>query len=428
MPRNSLGWQAYELATKLWPLNRSLISSATAETLRAVTAGCGGELTVHSYKSGSEVGDWTIPMAWEVRDAYISDGSGHKIVDWKENNLHLMSYSVPVNQVVTRKELFSHLHSEPDTPEWIPYRTSYYENDWGFCIAHNKLETFVDEEYLVVINSKFDDGNLEVGELHFPGKTSAQIVFSTYICHPSMANNELSGPVVLNALAKYLSQRDHYYSYTFLFLPETIGAVAYLSRKLEELRKNVVAGYVVTCVGDDRSWGFIPSRTGITLADNVAKRTLNSANLKYETYSFLQRGSDERQFCSPAVDLPFASVTRSKYGSYPEYHTSGDNLDLISSKALDESIDFFIALIGEFENNRIPIAEKIGEPMYSKYGLRSGPGASTLPQADVDISNIVALSDGSIDMYDLGLALSLTKSDLDEITNLLLSKNIIRFR
>ena len=428
MPRNSLGVQAYELATKLWPLNRTLISSATAETLRTVTTGCGGELTIHTYKSGSEVGDWQIPMAWEVRDAFISDRSGNRIVDWRENNLHLMSYSVPMNQIVSREELLAHLHSAPETPEWIPYRTSYYKNDWGFCISHDELSNFTEDEYLVVIDSKFDDSNLEVGELHFPGKTSAQIIFSTYICHPSMANNELSGPVVLNALAKYLSQRDSYYSYTFLFLPETIGAVAYLSTELEQLRKNVVAGYVVTCVGDDRSWGFIPSRTGITLADKVAKRTLYSANLKYELYSFLQRGSDERQFCSPAVDLPFASVTRSRYGSYPEYHTSGDNLDLISAKSLNDSIDFFIALIGEFENNRIPIAEKIGEPMYSKYGLRSGPGASTLSQCDTDISNIVALSDGSIDTYDMGLALSLAKNDLADITSLLISKNIIRFR
>jgi len=367
-------------------------------------------------------------MGWEVQDAHISDRSGNKIVDWKKNNLHLMSYSVPMNQVVSRDEILAHLYSEPKTPEWIPYRTSYYKSDWGFCISHNELEAFVDEEYLVVIDSKFNEGFLEVGELNFPGKTSAQIVFSTYICHPSMANNELSGPVVLNALAKYLSQIDHYYSYTFLFLPETIGAVAFLSRELEKLQKNVVAGYVVTCVGDDRSWGYIPSRTGITLADNVAIRTLNSAKLEYETYSFLQRGSDERQFCSPAVNLPFASVTRSKYGSYPEYHTSGDNLDLISPKSLNESIDFFLTLIDEFENNRIPIAEKIGEPMYSKYGLRNSPGASALSQNDTNISNLVALSDGSIDTFDMGIALSLAKNEIADITRLLLSKNIIRFR
>ena len=229
-------------------------------------------------------------------------------------------------------------------------------------------------------------------------------------------------------MAKYLSRNDHYYSYTFLFLPETIGSVAYLSTELERLRKNVVAGYVVTCVGDDRSWGYIPSRTGITLADKVAKRTLDAAKLDYESFTFLQRGSDERQFCSPAVDLPFASVTRSKYGSYPEYHTSGDNLDLISPKSLDESINFFIKLIREFENNRIPVAEKIGEPMYSKYGLRSGPGAKTLSQYDSHISNIVALSDGSLDTHDMGLALSLTKSEMANFTSLLLSKNLISFR
>jgi aminopeptidase-like protein len=426
--RNSLGWQAYELATKLWPLNRSLISSATAETLRTVTAGCGGDLTIHSYKSGSEVSDWKVPMSWEVKDAYISDRSGKKIVDWKKNNLHLVSYSVPMNQVVSRMEILAHIHSDPETPEWIPYRTTYYKKDWGFCIPHKDLAAFVDEEYLVVIDSKFSEGALEVGELTFPGKTSAQVVFSTYICHPSMANNELSGPVVLNALAKYLSQIDHYYSYTFLFLPETIGAVAYLSRELEKLKKNVVAGYVVTCVGDDRSWGYIPSRTGITLADKVAIRTLKSAKLEYVTYSFLQRGSDERQFCSPAVNLPFASITRSKHGSYPEYHTSGDNLDLISPKSLDETIEFFIKLICEFEKNRIPLAEQIGEPMYSKYGLRNVIGASPLLANDANISNIVALSDGSIDTCEMGLTLSLAKNEISDITSLLLSKGIIRFR
>ena len=428
MTRGELGEDAFKLATMLWPLNRSLVNSATSESLRAVTAGTDGKLIVHSFPSGSKVGDWQIPKAWEVRDAYILNRTGKRIVDWNKNNLHLMSYSAPINRVVGREELLAHIYSDPNTPEWIPYRTSYYHSDWGFCIAHKDLVEFVDEDYRVVIESSFDEGNLEVGELRFPGKSSSEIFFTTYICHPSMANNELSGPVVLNALARYLSQEDHYYSYTFLFLPETIGAIAYLSKELERLQKNVIAGYVVTCVGDDRAWGFIPSRTGKSLADKMALRILKRENLEFQEYSFLERGSDERQFCSPAVNLPFASVTRSKYGTYPEYHTSGDNLSIISPESLNDSIGFFIKLISAYEENRIPVAEKIGEPMYSKYGLRSSLGASTLSQFEANISNIVALSDGSLDSHELSSLLSISSDEISDLLDLLVSKNIIRIR
>jgi len=217
-----------------------------------------------------------------------------------------------------------------------------------------------------------------------------------------MANNELSGPVVLNALAKYVSSLDPYYSYRFLFWPETIGSIAYLSQELENLQKNVIAGFVVTCVGDNRAWGYISSRTGITLPDRISKRVLKKASKVFAEYSFLDRGSDERQLCSPRVDLPFASITRSKYGTYPEYHTSGDDLNVVSPESLQESIELFLQVIDEFESNRVYVATKIGEPMYSKYALRSSLGAlPSLSELELQYSNITALSDGTLDAFEI---------------------------
>ena len=328
--------------------------------------------------------------------------SGNRIIDWCNNNLHLMSYSKPINQMVTKDELFKHLYFDSDKPDWIPYRTSYYERDWAFCVAYKDLEKFKDAEYRVVIDSKYVKACLEIGDLFFKGKSESEVVFTTYVCHPSMANNELSGPVVLNALAKYVSSLDPYYSYRFLFWPETIGSIAYLSQELENLQKNVIAGFVVTCVGDNRAWGYISSRTGITLPDRISKRVLNKASKVFAEYSFLDRGSDERQLCSPRVNLPFASITRSKYGTYPEYHTSGDDLNVVSPESLQESIELFLQVIDEFESNRIYVATKIGEPMYSKYALRSSLGAlPSLSELELQYSNITALSDGTLDAFEI---------------------------
>ena len=364
-----------------------------------------------------------MPLGWEVSEAYIEDLSGNRLVDWSKNNLHLMSYSDQINQMVTKEVLFEHLYFDIDKPDWIPYRTSYYERNWAFCIAYKDLGKFKDPEYRVVIDSNYVNTPLEIGDLYFQGESESEVIFTTYVCHPSMANNELSGPVVLNALAKYVSSLDNYYSYRFLFWPETIGSVAYLSRELENLQKNVLAGFVVTCVGDNKAWGYIPSRTGITISDMIAKRVLNKEHKAFREYSFLERGSDERQLCSPMVDLPFASVTRSKYGTYPEYHTSADDLNFISSESLQESIELFTKIIDEFELNRVYIATKIGEPMYSKYGLRGRLGAlPTLRESERQYTDITALSDGTLDTFELSRILqqpySLVKHLCEELRGL----------
>jgi aminopeptidase-like protein len=423
---NIKGEDAYNLAVELWPLNRSLNTVGTSQTIRKLVQGFNKNSRIYKINSGKKVADWIVPKRWNVTKAYIETLNGKRLIDWEENNLHLLSYSIGINKVVSKEELFEHLYFDRSKPESIPYRTSYYAPKWGFSIAANDLTKFIDDSYHVVIESNFTNHPMEMGELYFKGRSNKEIVFSTYVCHPSMANNELSGPVVLHAIAKYLSSLNPSYSYRILFLPETIGAIAFLSKNLRKLKKRVIAGFVVTCVGDSKEWSFIESRSGVTLADKIAKRVLRQSQIDYKEYSFLERGSDERQYCSPGVDLPFASITRSKYGTFPEYHSSADNLDFISPQGLGSSIDLYIKIIEEFENNSIYKSHFIGEPMYSKYSLRNSTGAGLLSDADKKISDIVALSDGSSDTTEIANRLNLKKEYLQELCKKLVNLGILR--
>lgn len=423
---NIKGEDAYNLAVELWPLNRSLNTVGTSQTIRKLVQGFDKNSRIYKINSGKKVADWIVPKRWNVKKAYIETLNGKRLIDWEENNLHLISYSIGINKVVSKEELFENLYFDRSKPESIPYRTSYYARKWGFCIAANDITKFIDDSYRVVIEANFTNHPMEMGELYFKGRSNKEIVFSTYVCHPSMANNELSGPVVLHAIAKYLSSLNPSYSYRILFLPETIGAIAFLSKNLRKLKKRVIAGFVVTCVGDSKEWSFIESRSGVTLADKIAKRVLRQSQIDYKEYSFLERGSDERQYCSPGVDLPFASITRSKYGTFPEYHSSADNLDFISPQGLGSSIELYIKIIEEFENNSIYKSHFIGEPMYSKYLLRNSTGAGLLSDADKKISDIVALSDGSSDTTEIANRLNLKKEYLEEQCNKLVNLGILK--
>ena len=425
MINQNSGKYAYELAELLWPLNRTLISEDTKKTLKILLSSFEQYSKVYKYKSGTKFGDWTIPQAWNVKEGYISDLEGSRIVDWENNNLHLLNYSESVNSIYSIEELKKHLYFDSNQPDWIPYRTSYYSRDWGFCLSMNQLSKLTDFEYKVVINSSFSNSDLEVGEIYIPGESSREVVFTSYICHPSMANNELSGPVVLNALAQELIKNKTYYSYRFLFMPETIGAIAFINTNFEDLKKNVLAGYIVTCVGDSRGWSYIPSRNGKTLADVVALRVLDKMQINYRSYSFLDRGSDERQFCSPLVDLPFCSIARSKYGTYPEYHTSGDDMKLISANALQASIEYYWNLIAEFEANRVFQPMVLGEPMFLKHSLRGGVGGKNLNELHNTISNIVAFSDTTRDITEIAKLLSLSIKDISAHCEELANKGIL---
>ena len=420
------GDELFEFVKLLFPLNRSITGMGTRKTLDVIKQ-FSPDLKIISFPSGTKCFDWEIPLEWNVASAYIIDPNGEKIIDFLDNNLHLVSYSEPVNRKMSLGELSDHLFSLPHQPNLIPYRTSYYESFWGFCLKDEMRQKLVEGEYTVCIDSSLEPGSLDMGEIYIEGLSKSEIVFSTYICHPSMANNELSGPAIAVALSQFLRKNQNYYSYRILFMPETIGAISYLSLNYSNLKNTIIAGYILTCLGDNNKWSFLPSRTGITLSDKVALRNLAQSNINYTQFNYLHRGSDERQFCSPLVDLPFCSVMRSKYGTFDVYHTSGDDLSFISKDGLEESLNFYIKVIESFEKNRIPKSLVFCEPMFSKRNLRSTIGGSqSLDMESSNLSHITALADGNFDYEALGETLNLPQEKIASLCALLAEQNIIR--
>lgn len=372
-----------EFAQKLFPMYRCLTGDGVRDTLRAIRERL-PNLDIHSIPSGTKAFDWTVPDEWKVDEAYIITPEGNKICDIAENNLHLVGYSTAVDQTMNWSELKTHLHYLPDKPDFIPYLCSYYKKYWGFCLSHRQYQTLTDGVYYVKIKSKHFNGFLNLGELYIPGERKEEVFFSTYICHPSLANNEISGPVLATELAEKLLQKPTRLSYRFVFVPETIGSIVYISKNIANLKKNVIAAFNLTCVGDERTYSYLPSRKGDTLADKVAKHVLRHVFPQYQQYTWMDRGSDERQYCSPGVDLPMCSVMRSKYGTYPEYHTSGDVLGtVVTEKGLAGSLDTYLKCIFCLENNAPSVkAANPCEPQLGKYNLYGSltntPGHGTL--------------------------------------------------
>lgn len=388
-------------AEDLFPINRSLTGPGVRQTL-SYLQDLLPELQLHEVPTGYKAFDWEVPREWTIDEAWIENEAGERIVDYKDHNLHLVGYSIPVDRWMSRDELDKHLHSLPEQPDAIPYVTSYYKERWGFCISQNLRDNLPDGNYRAVIKSELKQGVLNYADLVVPGESEEEILFSTYICHPSMANNELSGPVLAAALAQYTAGlKNRRYTYRFVFVPETIGAIVYIHRNLEMLRKNVKAGYILTCVGDERNWSYMPSRNGDTLADKTARYMLEEMEKEYTVYSFLQRASDERQYCSPGVDLPVCSVMRSKYLTYPEYHTSLDNLELVTPRGLQESWEFYKSCIDLLELNFRPRLVVRCEPQLGKRGLYSSITKKGVGEDVRNMRNILAYCDGTNDLIDL---------------------------
>lgn len=424
---SDIGREMYRWAEDLFPVHRSLTGEGVRITLRYLKEKLPG-LQLHEAKSGTVVFDWTVPDEWNVDEAYIEDENGRRIVDIKDHNLHLVGYSMPVNTWLNRDELDEHLYSLPHLPDAIPFITSYYSRKWGFCLPHSQRINLPEGRYHVVIKSELKKGVLNYADLVIPGESEKEIFFSTYICHPSMGNNELSGPVMATALARYVSSLPkRKYSYRFAFLPETIGAITYLSRNLKELKRNVEAGFMLTCVGDHKNWSFLPSRKGNTKADRVAKAVLARNDLSYEEYSFLRRGSDERQYCSPGVDLPFVSVMRSKYEEYPEYHSSLDDLNFISPEGLQGSFDVHREIIDHFEASQYPRMTVLCEPQLGKRGLYPDSNVQGIDDHVRNMRNIIAYADGSLDLHELFDITNVLEEEGLEIIRQLHENGLIEF-
>ena len=422
----TIGIEMHAWARDLFPICRSLTGNGVRGTL-AYIGGIVPSLAVHEVPSGTEAFDWTVPNEWNIRGAYIEDEHGNRIVDFARNNLHVVGYSTPVDEWMPLDELQPHLHSLPDQPGAIPYVTSYYVRRWGFCLPHAQRETLADGNYHVVIDSTLEPGSLTYGEVLIPGREEKEIFISTYICHPSMANNELSGPVVTTALARWIgSLPDRRFSYRIVFIPETIGAIVYISRHLEELQRRVIAGYVVTCVGDDRAYSLLHSRSGDTLADRAARLVLRRHAPDLVEYSYLDRGSDERQYCSPGVDLPVASIMRTRYNSYPEYHTSLDDLTLVTPSGLEGGFDALRRTIELIERNHVYQVTTPCEPQLGKRGLYptlSTRGAGFLVRS---MTNMLAYADGTRDLVDLAGHIGVSADEAVETAQKLAAAGLLR--
>ena len=423
MIEKSVGVRMYELAEELFPICRSITGEGIRYTLNRLKKEV-PQIVLHEIPTGTKVFDWVVPKEWEISEAYIEDMKGNRIVDFQKNNLHVVGYSIPIDAIVSGDELQAHLYSLPEHPDWIPYVTSYYKERWGFCVTENSRKKLTDNQYHVVIKSKLFDGSLTYAELLIPGQVSDEIFFSTYACHPSMANNELSGPVVQIELAKLLMSRKNKYSYRLIWIPETLGSITYLSKNLDYMKEHIIAGYNITCVGDDRAVSYIQSRKGNTIADRAAKNVLKYIAPDYMEYSYLNRGSDERQYNAPGIDLPVCSICRTKFHEYPEYHTSADDLKLISPKGLEKSYYIYKEIIEALEVNEIYRINCLCEPQLGPRGLYPTECFNRSSIAVKDMMDFIAYADGTMDLIEISDKINVPVKKLDEIAQVLLKANL----
>lgn len=420
-----VGEQMHALCRELFPICRSITGDGFRRSL-AIIQRLLPALTIHEVPSGATCFDWEIPPEWNIRDAYIIAPDGTKICDFQRSNLHVVGYSVPVNRTMALAELQQHLHSLPEQPTAIPYVTSYYERRWGFCISQDERSRLRDGQYRVVIDSELRHGSLTYGELILPGTRPEEVFLSTYLCHPSMANNELSGPTVATFLARWLdSMPSRKYTYRLVFVPETIGAIAYLSRNLEVMQTRVLAGFNLTCVGDDRTYSYLPSRRGDTLADKAARHVLAHLHPDFVTYSFLDRGSDERQYCSPGVDLPVCSIMRSKYHTYPEYHTSLDDLTFVTPTGLAGSLEVMQRTIECVERTEYLKATTLGEPQLGKRGLYPTLSIKGGNEGIRATKNLLAYADGRLSTLEMADVIKVPLWELADIIDRLKHERLL---
>jgi aminopeptidase-like protein len=392
--------QMYRLIQECYPICRSITGDGVRNTLKKVQDFI--PIEIHEVPSGAKVFDWEIPKEWNINQAYIKDSKGNKIVDFAKLNLHILNYSVPIHRIMSLSELRPHLFSLPEQPDLVPYRTSYYQENWGFCISHNQLQGLEDGDYEVVIDSSIENGHLTYGEYYIPGKQEEEVLISTHICHPSLCNDNLSGMAVSVFLAKLLGQRKMRYSYRFLYVPVTIGSIAWLSRNEHKIHK-IKHGVVLSLLGDSSDFTYKKSRIGDAEIDRVFGHYLKHSAKPHRIIDFIPYGYDERQYCSPGFNLPVGCFTRNTHGSFPEYHTSADNLDFVSKEKLKDSLDALLNTISILENNKKYFNQNPKcEPMLGKRGLYKVIGGRNDSQdTQMAVLWVLNMSDGRNSLLDI---------------------------
>ena len=343
-----IGNEMYEMIEVLYPITRSITGEGVRKTLKIFQEHI--DLEIHEVETGTRVFDWVVPEEWNINDAYIMNKNKEKIVDFKKSNIHVLQYSEKINKKIGLEELKKHIFTLPDQPDTIPYRTSFYNKNWGFCMSHNEFLKLNDKEYSVNISSEHKNGSLTYGEFLIRGESKDEILISTYVCHPSLCNDNLSGPVMSLFLAKYLAKQKLHYSIRFLFIPETIGAITWLAKNEDKI-KNIKHGLVATCLGDSGNSTYKKSRDGDNIIDEIVEEVLIESGKPYKIMDYWPSGSDERQYCSPGFNLPVGSLMRTPYDMFDEYHTSDDNLSFMNKESLADSFLKYMSVIKKLEKN-----------------------------------------------------------------------------
>jgi aminopeptidase-like protein len=413
------GAAAYRLISELYPVCRSLTGNGVRQTLRTLQEQY-IPLVIHEVPTGTRVFDWTVPKEWNIRSASVDNRRGERVIDFARSNLHVLGYSVPIRQRMRLEQLKPHLFTTPDYPDWIPYRTSYYTENWGFCLSHNQMLSLEEGEYDVVIDSSLEEGSLTYGEFLVPGQTDDEVLISTHICHPSLCNDNLSGIAVATLLARHLSRLSPRYSYRFVFVPGTIGPITWLSRN-EANTSRIKHGLVVVCVGDPGRFTYKKSRRGNAEVDRAVIRALGDAGVAHEVIEFSPYGYDERQYCSPGFNLPVGVLSRTPHGRFPQYHTSADDLAFVRPESLGESFAMYLRVFDILESNRKYLnTNPKGEPQLGRRGLYGAIGGQQDRSArETAMLWVLNMADGDHSLLDICQRSGLTFEAIRDAARLL---------
>ena len=425
MVANEVGGSMYELIRELYPICRSITGDGVRETLRRLRNHI--PLKVHEVPSGTNVFDWTVPKEWNIRDAYVKNSDGVKVIDFRNSNLHILNYSIPVRKKVSLRELREHLFSLPNHADWIPYKTSYYQENWGFCLSHRQLAELEDDLYEVCIDTSLTQGHLTYGECYVPGAKPDEVLVSCHVCHPSICNDNLSGIALNTILAKHLIGHPLRYSYRFLFIPGTIGAITWLALN-EEKVEHIKHGLVVACVGDPGRLTYKKSRQGNAEIDRAVAHVLKHSGEPHDILEFSPYGYDERQFCSPGFNLAVGSLTRTPHGRYPEYHSSADDLQFVQPQYLADSFMKYLSVLKVLEKNKVYVNENPKcEPQLGKRGLyRQMGGKVQNTQTEFAMLWVLNLSDGGCSLLDIAERADLPFDVIDAAASLLCKNGLLR--